>query len=85
MPSEVSEVDEGPKRPDHLQTIDEVLKYFKADHDAIIASYLRVARTKGHDKVLRADIMKDLGWDNYRQRTVKLVCDHYHMAMPKGQ
>jgi hypothetical protein len=85
VPSEASEVGEGPKRPDHLQTIDEVLKYFKADHDAIIASYLRVARTKGHDTVLRADIMKDLGWDNYRQRTVKLVCDHYRMAMPKGQ
>jgi hypothetical protein len=83
--SEASEADDGPKRPDQLQTIDEVLKYFKADHDAIIASYLRVARTKGHDKVLRADIMKDLGWDNYRHRTVKLVCDHYHLAMPKGQ
>jgi hypothetical protein len=72
------------RQPDDLQTYDEVLAYYSEAHEEVIRAMFDLAKQKGHGNYTRGDLMKHLGWSNYRQRILKLVCDHYRVAMPKG-
>src|SRR5579859_3097644 len=75
----------APKTPDKVKTYEQAFTHFRADHDAVVAMIMRLNTRRGLDRYTREDLQKELGWSNYKHPLVKVVCDHFQVAMPKGQ
>jgi hypothetical protein len=51
--------------------------------DAVIAMIMRLnAKRRPYG---REDIKAELGWSNYKQPIIKVVCDKFQIAMPNVQ
>jgi len=81
QPEEPSET--APKTPDRVKTYEQAHAYFREDVDAVIAVIMKFnTRRRLFD---REDIKAALGWNNYKQPIIKVVCDKFRVAMPNIQ